>query len=111
MSVYAAWHDVQDRLKEIAKLEEPIRETVRVLELTRLDILFELAMKQAQAGEPRGIPNCIRVMERRAAMLGLDAPQIIEAAGAGGGPITVVWGHSDREHAVDITPVAQGQVA
>lgn len=50
-------------------------ETVRKLELERLDDLWRIAWSKAKAGELPAIDRCIKVMERRAAMIGLDAPR------------------------------------
>jgi len=54
-------------------LSEPA-EAVRDLELQRLDHLQEAAWSKATDGDLRAIDTCLRVMERRSRMLGLDSP-------------------------------------
>jgi len=61
-----------------AALERTIREPadeVRQLELERLDRLQIMPWKQATViGDPKAIASVIKIMERRAKLLGLDAP-------------------------------------
>jgi len=61
-------------------LKEPIKEAageVVQLELTRLDEMFRNAYKRASSErgfDPRAIESCLKIMDRRAKFLGLDAP-------------------------------------
>jgi hypothetical protein len=54
-------------------LAEPAAE-LRQLELLRLDRLHETLWPRAVAGQVRAIDRVLRIMARRAALLGLDAP-------------------------------------
>lgn len=54
-------------------VREPARE-VRVLELERLDRLLAGVWEKATAGDIQAVAAALRVMERRARLLGLDAP-------------------------------------
>ena len=74
-----AWKAVQRALK--ATLAEPAGE-LRTLELARLDTLwasmYERAIDPAARDAARCCEVCLRIMARRARLLGLDAPQRIE---------------------------------
>jgi hypothetical protein len=69
-------------------LQEPA-DTVRSLELRRLDIMLEATMPAAMRGIPQAVDRVLKIMERRAKLLGLDAPQKQEITGAGGGPVAI----------------------
>lgn len=73
-------------VRAMSKVEAPARE-LRDLEVERLDALL-LAQWKNRA-DPMVARTIVRIMERRARLLGLDAPTKIEASGAGGGPIVV----------------------
>lgn len=62
---------------------------VRQLELQRLDALFYGVWLKAQSGDPSSIGSAIKIMERRAKLLGLDAASKNELSGPDGGPLTV----------------------
>jgi len=63
-------------------LERTIREPaeqVRLLELERLNRLQIMPWKQATViGDPKAIANVLKIMERRAKLLGLDAPVVYD---------------------------------
>lgn len=78
--------------KEIFKaLKE--RQQAHIQELYLLDLqateqaVRELVRGPVMAGDPAGAQALVRVLERRAKMLGYDAPAQHEVAGKGGGPI------------------------
>lgn len=72
---------VTEELRKIRdKLAEETSE-VKTLELQRLDKLFDIAFKKADAGNLPAIDRCIRIMERRARLLGLDMPEKMEHIG------------------------------
>jgi len=56
-----------------AVIREPA-EDVLALELARLDALFFTLWPKARAGDTAAIDRVLRIMERRAKYLGLDAP-------------------------------------
>jgi hypothetical protein len=64
-------------------------EEVRTLEVERLDQLQMGLWPDAIRGDVRAIDCVLRVMERRARLLGLDSPVRAEIAGPDGGPIEV----------------------
>jgi DNA-binding CsgD family transcriptional regulator len=51
---------------------------VRQLELTRLDALVLALWKQALAGDVQVVDRVLKIMDRRAAYLGLDAPKVVK---------------------------------
>lgn len=73
-----AFRDVQRELAAIARERGKAAEDVLGLELERLDD-FQLALyRKAKGGDERAITVGLRVMERRAALVGLDKPKQIE---------------------------------
>jgi hypothetical protein len=54
---------------------------VRDLELQRLDALYLKAWEAVEEGDLPSIDRCLRIMERRAKLLGLDAAEKIEHSG------------------------------
>jgi hypothetical protein len=62
-------------LKEVVR--EPTRELVE-LELQRLDTLFMAMWELAKGGDYQATDRAIRIMERRAKLLGLDAPERLQ---------------------------------
>lgn len=53
-------------------------EDVRMLELARLDALWMSAYQKAVTGSVAHVGVLLKIMERRAKLMGLDAPQVIE---------------------------------
>lgn len=49
---------------------------LRTLERSRLDALLTAAWSKAMRGDLWAVDRCLRIMERRAALEGLDAPQV-----------------------------------
>lgn len=54
-------------------IQEPANE-LRTLELTRLDAMLQATWDAAQRGLPQAVDRVLKIMERRAKYLGLDAP-------------------------------------
>jgi hypothetical protein len=78
---------VQKALAELAEQCHEKTETLKQLELNRLNmVLKSLFTKRA---DPRYALAIVKISERIAKLNGLDAPQKIETTGAGGGPIQV----------------------
>jgi len=72
---------VQNRLDAaIAELVEPAAREVRLLELERLDAWQARLENQLDTGDDpaKVVPVALRVQERRAKLLGLDAPERAE---------------------------------
>lgn len=81
-----AFQLVDAAIKEIVR--EP-GEMVQDLELARLDDLTVAVMKSALAGDVMALDRVLKIAERRAAMLGIDAPTRSELTGKGGGAMVV----------------------
>lgn len=64
--------DIMAAIKDIIK--EPAEEVLK-LELSRLDTMLMAMFKKARAGDASAVDRVIRIMDRRAAYLGLDAPK------------------------------------
>jgi len=79
-SASGAFAAVRSALKKT--LREPADE-LRTLELERLDALWFTYYPMAKRGDRQAMDRCIRIMERRARLLGLDAPQRTEQTVAG----------------------------
>lgn len=80
---------VQGAMKAAAaELKEEATEVV-ALDLARLDELHRVAWKAAKGGDLAAMDRVLKVMERRAKLLGLDAPTRSEVTGANGGPLAI----------------------
>jgi hypothetical protein len=62
----------------IAAITEEPAEEVRKLEITRLDALALGLWKKAKAGDVQAVDRLLRIQERRASYLGLDAPKLLK---------------------------------
>lgn len=69
--VNKALDNQRERLGETA-------DRVRDMDLRRLDRLYRSAITDAKAGDAKAIEACLKVMTRRARLLGLDAPERAE---------------------------------
>lgn len=67
-------------------VREPAREYLG-LELERLESMWQVPYLQALGGDLHSLAACLSIMQRRARLLGLDAPDKKEIAGVNGGPI------------------------
>ncbi|MFG2022354.1 hypothetical protein [Streptomyces sp. NPDC048825] len=88
--IHAACRDVRTALADRrAQLNDDVDE-LRALEADRLDRLFFVAYKKAVRDQDlAAIDRTLRVMERRARLLGLDMPARTELSGPDGGPVQV----------------------
>ena len=82
-----AYKDVQSELKRLSALALDSAGELRQMELERLDMLTKGLEPMAAVGKPDAVSAYLRVMERRAKLLGLDAPVRQEVTGADGGAI------------------------
>ena len=89
-----AFRAVQAALKKT--LQEPADE-LRTLELERLDSMLLPMMAQAKKGNQGAVDRVLRIMERRAKLLGLDAPTKQEITGSDGGPVVIAIGGIDPD--------------
>ena len=93
ISERTAYLDVQGELGRLDALNQEKAERARELEARRLD---EYTLKLApgiDSGDPRAVLAAVRCLERRAKLLGLDAPQ--QLAGVDGGPLTIRIEHQE----------------
>lgn len=70
-SPQAAYDAVKRSIAAITR--EPAEELLK-LELERLDVLWGIQYLTAQGGDVQAMAACMKIMERRAKLLGLDAP-------------------------------------
>ena len=71
-SKQAAYDAVKRSLDAVTR--EPAEELIK-LDLERLDVLWQIQYLNAQGGDVQALAACMKLMERRARLLGLDAPQ------------------------------------
>lgn len=81
-----AYRDVQRALADLAKEQRESAEQLRQLELERLDALQIALWVQARQGNQGAVDRVLRIMERRARLLGLDAPTKADIT-SGGQPL------------------------
>jgi hypothetical protein len=97
-SASGAFNAVKAALK--ATLREPADE-LRELELTRLDAMLLPLWRRVQSGDEKAVDRVLRIMERRARLLGLDAPTRGEISGPEGKPLAFdLTGLTDEELAL-----------
>ena len=73
-----AWKAVESALLETIK--EPSN-ALRALEIERLDKLHGALWPVAMKGDLAAVASILKIAERRARLLGLDAPETVEAIG------------------------------
>lgn len=78
-------------LERTARVAEEDAVDVRSLEVERLDAMLLGLWPQARSGHEGTVDRVIRIMQRRADLMGLDAPRLSrsEVTGREGGPIEV----------------------
>jgi hypothetical protein len=69
-----AHNDVSRCLDNLSKLADDVAGHLRTMEEARLDALLLAVMPQARQGNLGAVDRVVRIMERRARLLGLDAP-------------------------------------
>jgi AraC-like DNA-binding protein len=80
-----AAHDAVKRAL-VATLREP-SDALRTLELERIDVLWQMQFMNATSGDVQACMACLKLQERRAKLLGLDAPVQQEISGKDGAPL------------------------
>lgn len=70
--------DIEAELSLLSKERTDKSEQLRQLELERLDMLTNGLEPFAKVGNPGAVNSFLRVMERRAKLLGLDAPSKVD---------------------------------
>lgn len=77
--------DIHEEMAARLTLTTEAAEDYRALDLERLDVAIQGLMPMARAGEPKSVMALMRTLERRAKLLGLDAPT--KLAGHDGGAL------------------------
>jgi hypothetical protein len=97
VSKQQAFRDTRRALDETLAHRDGSADSYRELELSRLDALLVACWKFATAGSAEHVRACVRIAERRARLLGLDASvrQQIEMKG---GPAIVVNNNDNRPY-------------
>lgn len=81
VNVSTAYKDVQASLQVLRDLEVQQAEDVRGIEIERMDRLLLAVWDRAMDGDERSVRSALSIMERRAKLLGLDAPAKSEHTG------------------------------
>lgn len=76
ISIATAYYDVQRSLVSLGKYNTHLTEQVREVELARLDLATQALMPGVVEGKLGPIEVMLKVMSRRAALLGLDADAV-----------------------------------
>lgn len=76
-----ACQDVLRELEKLERLNEPLRKRLLYLELERLDQLQAAIYPDAIKGNEKKITAVLKIMDRRAKYMGLDAPEKNEVHG------------------------------
>lgn len=79
-----AYRDVAAELNDIIAANGEAAESVRLMEILRLDRLLVALDEGIDAGDPAAINTAIRIGESRRKLLGLDAPDKAEVEITGG---------------------------
>lgn len=78
-----AYKYVQGALRTIRARTDEVADDVRTLELIRLDRLQLALWRRAVEGDETAIDRILRIMERRARMLGIDSPVSVKQESVG----------------------------
>lgn len=82
--------DVMQSLQELAHEQREKTQEYRQLELERLDRMLMAIWTQAAKGDLQAVDRALKISDRRAKLLGLDAPVKQELTGADGTPLESV---------------------
>lgn len=102
----AASGDIARALAERHDSSTETREQARELESQRLDRMIGAVWRQATAGDLAAVDRVLRILERRARLLGLDMATEMRLTGADGGPIAVTVEMLDEKIAALIDATA-----
>lgn len=88
----------KDTARELERLQAEMAEdgtTVLRIELERLDRLMEALWPRAVSGDDAAIDRVLKLMDRRAKYLGLNAPEGLAVSGANRGPVEIIFSYDD----------------
>lgn len=74
---YDELYVAKDIIRELERWDADLRESaeqIRTMELERLDRLWFKAYEMAEEGDLTAIDRCLKIMARRAKLLGIDSP-------------------------------------
>src|SRR3990167_2042270 len=74
-------------MAELAQLCTEKAEEIRAIETARLDVMLHAIAAKVRSGDLPAIDRVLKIMDRRAALWGLDAPKHQVLTGADGGPV------------------------
>ena len=97
ISFQAAHKLVISALDEITKKINEEADQLRTLEVERLNTLFLSMYNKAIKGDHGAVDRCLRIMERRARLLGLDAPTKQDVT-SGGEKIVIRWDDATNDN-------------
>lgn len=89
MTPGGAYKAVDRALARQAAQTEEKADKLRRLELARLERLHLGLWQKAKAGDEKAVREVLRIAERRARLLGLDAPKRNELSGPQGAPLVI----------------------
>jgi hypothetical protein len=95
VDVATAYHDVQDELASLKAITAKTAEDIREIELRRLDDYTLGLTPAARRGDSKAVMTLVRVQERRAKLLGLDAPTNLQIQNVPAFSLTITDGTSD----------------
>lgn len=78
VSVSTVWDDINDALLALADKEQEKTTLLRQLDLERLDALLVANWTEATHGNTQASNVIVRILDRRAKLLGLDKPQQLD---------------------------------
>lgn len=84
-----AWKAVNNLLAERRHESEQEAKELLVVELDRVDAMLVAVWDSALKGNLQAVDRVIKLLERRAKYLGLDAPARSEVSGPDGGPLQI----------------------
>jgi len=86
-----AWKDVKRELDKLHSVTGESAEDIRQMELERLNDMLNALYDEATGIDPDhgAIDRVLKIMKRRADLLGLDAPQKQQITGADDGPVEI----------------------
>lgn len=111
ISQQAVAYHLKNALLEYQKDIEKNAAKIRAIELSRLERLQAAVWQPALDGNLEAVDKAIKVMDRRAKLVGLDAPKKTELTGKDGGPLAVASISVDLSKLSDAQLDRYGEIA
>ena len=99
VSLATAFSYVTSALDDLDKMTGEKAEAVRAIELERLDLATDCALKAVKAGDYQAVGALVKAMERRAKYLGLDMPSKSEITGKDGAALAMTFAELSKKAA------------